>query len=92
MGNFFQISSSSISSLLGYIGVVFNNYEPILIVVLGLAVGVWIFALLIKWFVPYTTTITSGEAKGEHIRASRYERQEYDISDDDDEDFDEEDL
>jgi hypothetical protein len=48
MGNFFQISSSSISSLLGYIGVVFNNYEPIFLLVIALAIGLFVFGEIVN--------------------------------------------
>ena len=47
---FFTISSSSISDLLGYIGALWSDLTPILVVVLGLFLGIWIFAEIIKLF------------------------------------------
>ena len=47
---FFTISSSSVSDLLGYIGALWSDLTPILVVVLGLYIGLWIVAGIIKLF------------------------------------------
>ena len=43
---FFTISSSSISDLLGYIGALWSDLTPILVVVLGLFLGVFIISTI----------------------------------------------
>lgn len=45
--SFFEISSSSISSLLGYIGILFDNVLPLFLVVVGLVVGLWVLSSLL---------------------------------------------
>jgi divalent metal cation (Fe/Co/Zn/Cd) transporter len=43
MGDFFQISTSSVSFLLASIGVLVSNVMPVILPLLGLIIGVWIF-------------------------------------------------
>jgi hypothetical protein len=43
MGNFFQISSSSVNFLLASISTLIGNTMPIILPVLGIIIGIWIF-------------------------------------------------
>lgn len=53
--SFFEISSSSVSTLLGYVGTLFDNLLPIFLLVIGLAVGLWVFSLLVDTFTAHTS-------------------------------------
>jgi hypothetical protein len=88
---YFTISSSTISQLMTTIGQVFTDFEPLLLLIIGLAVGIYILSKILYWFLPYTTTIKSGKAKGEHIRLSRREREFYEIDDDEGDEEEDED-
>lgn len=46
--NFFQISTSSVSQIFSEITTLFSNFEPILLLLLSLFIGVWIFEALLK--------------------------------------------
>jgi hypothetical protein len=44
--NFFQISTSSVSQIFSYITTLFSNLEPLILILLALFIGVWIFGHL----------------------------------------------
>lgn len=45
--SFFEISTSSVSTLLAYVGTLFNNVLPLFLLVVGLAVGLWVLSSLL---------------------------------------------
>lgn len=57
--SFFEISSSSVSTLLGYVGTLFDNFLPIFLLVIGLAVGFWVFSSLVDTFTANTSWASS---------------------------------
>jgi divalent metal cation (Fe/Co/Zn/Cd) transporter len=44
--SFFEISSSSVSTLLAYVGTLFDNFLPLFLIIVGLAVGLWVLSSL----------------------------------------------
>lgn len=45
--SFFEISSSSVSTLLGYVGTLFDNVLPLFLLVVGLVIGLWVLSSLV---------------------------------------------
>jgi hypothetical protein len=45
--SFFQISSSTIDTLLGYIGTLFQDVMPLFLIVISLAIGLFIVSSLV---------------------------------------------
>jgi hypothetical protein len=88
--SFFQISTSSVSSLLGYIGILFDNVLPLFLLVVGLAVGLWVLSSLLgvstAWDYEKDPFLT--EADKRYYRKTRG----LTASSPRDEDFDDEDL
>jgi hypothetical protein len=72
--NFFQISTSSVSQIFSYMTTLFSNLEPLIWILLGVFVAIEIVSFIVRWFVPYSTPAQG--LPGEHIRKSRYQREE----------------
>jgi hypothetical protein len=52
MGDFFQISTSSVSQFLNYTTTLFSNVLPIILPLLALIIGFWIFEVIIHKITP----------------------------------------
>jgi hypothetical protein len=48
MGDFFQISSSSVNFLLASVSTLVENTMPVILPLLGLFIGIWIFGGVVK--------------------------------------------
>ena len=88
---FFTIASSSVSDLLGYIGSLVSDTTPILLIVLGVSLALFIVNAILKSMVPKTHAPEAGwyhefrEGKPTG-RGRYYEKGEaFDVDDDDDE-------
>jgi len=52
---FFTIASSSISDLIGYIGSLVSDTTPLLVLVLGVATGIWVIYRIVLIFYRWRT-------------------------------------
>jgi len=91
---FFTISSSSISDLIGYIGALWSDLTPILVVVLALSLGLFIVNAILKIMSSKTHAPEAGwyhqfrEGKPT-FRGRYYEKGEaFDVNEEDDDDDD----
>ena len=88
---FFTIASSSISDLFGYTGSLVSDLTPILLIVLGLSLGLFIVEGILKSMAPKTHAPEAGwyhefREGRPTFRGRYYEKGEaFDVDDDDDE-------
>jgi divalent metal cation (Fe/Co/Zn/Cd) transporter len=94
--NFFQISTSSVSDLLGYTTTLFSNVLPVLLPFLALIIGFWIFGALSRfghsltdsaWNYEEDPSLTEADKKYYRKTRPRSVYQEEEEDEDEDEDL-----